>query len=200
MSTEINTPSGEQSKHRDTMDIKERSEPTLSNIVIRQMNYDDCDRVAELIYMLKVHQNMSGTHRCPAADDLRKEFFYGKKRPRNNGTFVNLAETSCADEQQNEQCSRIVGYMIYTNSYSIIEGRRLYITSFFIEEPYRRCRIGQRLFTTLVEHAHAINASRIDVPFMKDNNAGISFYKKRGAELADDEYQIYYKMLEKLSY
>lgn len=170
-------------------------EVAKEGICIRFAKIEEFHRLSELIGRLQRHQNMSRVYRIPISEELKLELnsFYkqedGEKILPNFGTYTVVA----IDERKLDKSpdDYVVGYLIYCNSYSIISGRRIFITSFFIEEDYRRLGIGKMFMEFLQNHSKKIGLSRIDVPFMKNNKVGIGFYKKLGATLADNEYQIY---------
>lgn len=165
---------------------------TKPSFKIRFVQVDEMDRLSELVRDLQIYQKMKKCPRLPTGEDFTKELAHmsssGKHIPNNFGTYSAVAiDTSKVPDQKN---SHIVGYMIYTQSYSIIIGRHFYINSFFIEEQYRRCGMGTKFIKFLKLHGQLLGIDGFDVPFMNDNLTGQKFYKRLGAMLVNEDYNL----------
>lgn len=150
-------------------------------------------RVAELVRALQEYQQKKDCTRLPKEEDFLRELVHvdsnGNLIANNNGTFTAVAIDLEKLDTPGEQY--IVGYVMYTQSFSIIDGRHLYINSFFIQEDYRRCGLGRRLVGFMRQHGQSLGHKGFDVPFMNNNLAGQSFYKKFGAYLVNEDYQLF---------
>lgn len=167
---------------------------TENSFKIRFLQPNEAGRLAELIGCLQKYQNMKGVEKLPNEEDLKRDLFQfddqGNMITNNKGTFVAVAIDKSKLEDSNSDQSYIVGYLIYSQAYSIKHGRKMYVNSFFIEDGYRRHGLGKKFMRFLRLHAELLGTDKFDVPFMKDNYIGQSFYKKMGAYLVDDEYNV----------
>lgn len=168
---------------------------TESRFKIRFLKPNEAGRLSELIGGLQTYQNMKGVTKVPEEDDLKRDLFHrdedGNIVTNNKGTFVAVAIDTSKPEDASPDQSYLVGYLIYTQDYSIMHGRQMYINSFFIEDAYRRHGIGKKFMRFFRLHARLLGSDRFDVPFMKDNHIGQKFYKTMGAYLVDDEYKLH---------
>lgn len=158
---------------------------------IRFMQDGEANRLSELVVSLQVYQKMKKCPRLPTGEDLTRELTHkdqdGIYQPNNFGTFTALAidmdKTTTPGDHSN-----IVGYLVYIQSFSIIHGRTFYITSFFIEEKYRRHGLGRKFIEFLRLHGKLVGNYGFDVPFMNDNHIGQKFYRSYGSYLVNEEY------------
>lgn len=159
---------------------------------VRFMKPDETSQVASLARSLQEYQQKKECSRLPSGDDFLRELVHvdnvGNLVANKNGTFTAVAVDLDKFEGANQ--SNIVGYLIYTQSFSIISGRQLYINSFFILQDYRRCGLGKQLIGFMVRHGQSLGHSSFDVPFMNNNTVGQTFYKKLGAYLTNENYQL----------
>lgn len=156
------------------------------------MQIGETDRVAELVKALQVYQKMKDCPRIPTGEDLVRELTHqdasGNKRPNNFGTFTVVAVGTSKSTEASH--SDIVGYLIYTQAFSIIRGRYFYINSFFIEEQYRRHGLGRKFIEFLKLHSELVGNDGFDVPFMNNNFIGQKFYKGYGSYLVNEDYHL----------
>jgi ribosomal protein S18 acetylase RimI-like enzyme len=161
---------------------------------IRFVRPNEMGRLSQLIAALQNYQNMKGVASLPSKEELEEDLTrhdeQGELIANNKGTFVAVAVDKSKTEENHPDQSYIVGYLIYTQGYSTTQGRLMYINSFFIEEAYRRHGLGKKFMRFFGLHARLLGNEKFDVPFMKNNHNGQSFYKKMGAYLVDDEYQL----------
>lgn len=150
-------------------------------------------RVAELVCSLQEYQQKKDCTRLPKEEDFLRELVHldsnGNLIANNNGTFTAVAIDLDKLDKLGELY--IVGYLMYTQSFSIIHGRRLYINSFFIQQDYRRCGLGKKLVDFMRQHGQSLGYNGFDVPFMNNNLVGQSFYKKLGAYIVNEDYQLF---------
>lgn len=156
------------------------------------MKPEEVGKVCELVKSLQNYQKMKHCPRLPNEDQLRNELIYrtedGKLMANNNGTFSVVAVDTTRVEEPNYAC--IVGYLIYSQSFSIIWGRSFFMNSFFIQEGYRGYGLGKKIMEYVKLHFVANRNNRVDVPFMNNNVLGQKFYSKYGATLVNDEFQV----------
>lgn len=164
---------------------------TARSFTVRSMRVDEVGRVKELVHALQHYQQMKRCPRLPTEQQLYDELTHedphtGTRLPNNNGTYVIVAVDNMRVSEPEHKC--IVGYMIYTQAFSPIQGRKFYMTSFFIEESYRRHKLGTKMIEHLKAHGRSMGIYSFDVPFMNDNVIGQKFYAKLGARLVSHEY------------
>lgn len=79
--------------------------------------------------------------------------------------------------------SDIVGMALCYERYSTWKGRCLYLEDIVVRELYRRCGIGSRLFSTLIEYAKAKGYYSLNWQVLDWNEPALNFYKKWKAEI-----------------
>lgn len=166
-------------------------------IKLRFMRPDEAHKVAELIFALQKHQKMEKLPRIPSGQEIEHELTYKDEKTgtilaNKNGTYTIVAidvKKSQNDDGGNNY-DYIIGYMIYYQAFSILDGRYFYMTSFFIEQEYRLQGLGKKFMEFMRLHALATDNKRVDIPFMNNNEIGIKFYSKYGSYLVNNEYLI----------
>lgn len=160
---------------------------------------EEVDRVSELVRDLQRYQKMKVCPRLPTCQDFEKELTRrdgaeNQLKTNNKGTFTLVAIDL---DIKNEGCpsSNIVGYLMYSLSFSIVEGKSIWINSFFIQEGYRKQGLGRKFIETMGLHAKSLGVCTVDVPVMNDNDTGLKFYQNYRARLVNDEFQIMAKIL-----
>lgn len=165
---------------------------------VRCMKPEEVERVRELVISLQLHQKMQNCPRLPSVDDLKGELLYktedGRLMASNRGTFTVVAVDTTKCNEPN--FAYIVGYLIYSQSFSILWGRYFFMNSFFIEENYRGFGLGRKIMEYVRLHLMAIRNNGVDVPFMNNNILGQKFYSNYGATLVNHEYQVMNIMLD----
>lgn len=162
------------------------------------MQVDEIARVSSLVRSLQAYQKMKRCERLPSTEDFQAELSHerpedGARIANNFGSWTIVAvDTNRLDDPDK---AYIVGYMIYSRRFSVIHGVQLYITSFFIEENFRRHGLGRKFMEFIKLHGRMMGCKNIDVPFMNDNIIGQKFYKCHGAELVNEEYILWGKKM-----
>lgn len=162
------------------------------------MRPDEARRVNQLVLGLQTHQKMKNVPRLPGDSETERELTRRDERgewiANNNGTFVAVA----IDETKSESTCKdyVIGYLIYSQSFSALHGKYFWMNSFFIQEEYRRHGLGRKFMEYLKQHAIATKNNHIDVPFMNNNEIGKRFYANYGAKLVNNEYQMLMKGLD----
>lgn len=164
------------------------------NFLVRFIEPSEISRVAELLKELQNLQKMKICPRIPTGDDLTKVIAYedpvsGKLIPNNCGTFTIIVIDKTKMDDSGTK-SYIVGYLIYTEAFSIMIGAQYYINSFFIEANYRRSGLGQKLMDFVFEHARFRGIYRVDIPVMRANAVGRKFYARYSSYNIEDEYKM----------
>lgn len=161
--------------------------------IIRFAQASEYDRVAELIAELQDYQKLETVKRIPNGQELKEEVLANPdtedgKEIQNRGTYIAIAIDALTNQ--------IVGYIIYYHSFSLVDGFRMFISSLFIIETYRRCGIGNMFMKFMKDHlaTYQTDATRVDVSVMKNNDSGIKFYNKYNAQIVDDEYLLHIKI------
>lgn len=86
---------------------------------------------------------------------------------------------------ENEDDQEIIAFALYYFSYSTWKGVCLYLEDIYVQESYRKLKIGQALFDRVVEEAKKNKVPRMDWQVLNWNHSAINFYKKNNAELSD---------------
>lgn len=156
-------------------------------------------RVRQLVIDLQTWQKMKVCPRLPTVENFENELTHydmdtGEIFPNNLGTFTAVAIDESKKDLSGNQY--IVGYIMYSNSFSIIDGGHFWLNSFFIEQEYRKQGLGKKLMDFVRIHALASGFTRLDVPVMNDNINGLKFYAKYSAKLVNEEYHIMSKKID----
>ena len=86
---------------------------------------------------------------------------------------------------EKEDDHEIIAFALYYFSYSTWKGVCLYLEDIYVQESYRKFKIGQTLFDRVVEEAKKNKVPRMDWQVLNWNHPAINFYKKNNAELSD---------------
>jgi GNAT superfamily N-acetyltransferase len=86
---------------------------------------------------------------------------------------------------EKEDDREIIAFALYYFSYSTWKGVCLYLEDIYVQESYRKFKIGQTLFDRVVEKAKKNKVPRMDWQVLNWNHSAINFYKKNNAELSD---------------
>lgn len=171
---------------------------TEQRFKVRCMRPNEARRVNQLVLELQNHQKMKEVLRLPTSseteNDLTRRNDTGEWSSNNKGTFVAVAID--LDKQNLPNNEYVIGYLIYSQAYSRIHGKYIYMNSFFIREEYRRHGLGKKFMAYLRQHAIATENKHIDVPFMNNNEVGKKFYGNYGARLVNGEYLMLMKGLD----
>lgn len=159
---------------------------------LRFMRPQESCRVSELVNALQLYQNIRECPRLPSSEDLLNELTHTTKEGvvvgNNFGTFVVVAiDLNRLDEPNN---AGVIGYLIYTQGFCILNGRHFYMNSFFIQEGYRHHGLGTKFIKFMKLHGLSVGVSRVDIPFMNNNTIGQKFYKRFGSFMVNEEYEI----------
>ena len=81
-----------------------------------------------------------------------------------------------------------IGYAIYYPSFASFSGQRsMYLEDLYVKEAYRGKGIGEKLLSAVAVDAAASNCDRLDFMVLDWNTPAVTFYKKLGVEVNDDE-------------
>lgn len=162
---------------------------------VRFLRCDELGRLAELIEALQAHQQLKGVLRIPSEQELQHDLAHvradGTRVANDHNTFVAVLEDLAAKEATGGEqggMKHLVGYAVYLQDYDIIHGRKLYLTSLFIEKQYRFFGLGRVLMQFLRLHGDLLDMETCDVPYMLDNKIGIKFYSKYKPRQVGDEH------------
>lgn len=81
----------------------------------------------------------------------------------------------------------VVGFALFYSSYSTWKGRCIYLEDLYVQEAYRRHKIGDALFETVRKIAIDRKCKRMDWQVLDWNEPAIKFYEKKNA-LLDPEW------------
>ncbi|HUX96044.1 MAG TPA: GNAT family N-acetyltransferase [Bacteroidales bacterium] len=122
----------------------------------------------------------------PAILSLIKKLAEYEREPEKVTNSVALMK----EEQEHFRCfvaetenGEIVGMALYFFAYFTWVGKSLYLEDIFVEEQFRRYRIGSSLLNKIFEVAKEENCKRVRWQVLDWNSDAIAFYRKRGAEI-----------------
>ncbi|MEY4521351.1 MAG: hypothetical protein RIT10_536 [Bacteroidota bacterium] len=78
---------------------------------------------------------------------------------------------------------QIVGFALFYTNYSTWKGKCLYLEDLFVLPEFRRSKIGDQLFDTVVKEAQRRKVRRMDWQVLDWNETAIQFYKAKNATL-----------------
>lgn len=173
----------------------------MDSIEIRAIKVEELGRLCKLIHDLHDYQSMEHVNRMPSEEEIRQELSHkvensDKLKANNMCTYPIVAVDKTRLNEPNHDY--IIGYMIYTHSFSIIHGRCLFLTSFFIEENYRRKGIGKKIMEYIHLQALVLKAKHFDVSYMNNNYKGLNFYRSFGAYSCNKDYEMMIMKVQKL--
>jgi GNAT superfamily N-acetyltransferase len=142
----------------------------MNSITVRQGRKEDLPRVLELVKELAEFERAS--HEVINTVDLMEEDGFGPNPI--YGFFV------C------ENARGIVGLSLYYWRYSTWKGKRLYLEDIIVTESERGQGIGKLLFDRTMVKALEENCTGMMWQVLDWNEPAINFYKKYGANLAQD--------------
>lgn len=140
----------------------------LLDLNIRYANNEDLSKVRELIGELAAYEE--APHEVTLDEATFKRDFQVGHQPYFNILVAELEQT-------------IVGFALYFYTYSTWKGRCLYLEDFYVKADYRRKKIGQALFDSIIAIAKEESVKRLAWQVLDWNEPAIEFYKKYNAEL-----------------
>jgi len=79
-----------------------------------------------------------------------------------------------------------VGYIIYYQTYSTYDGRRiLFLEDIFVAEDVRKKGVGKRMFSFCLEEAKKLGCCELQWAVLTWNEDAIAFYKRMGGKRQD---------------
>lgn len=78
---------------------------------------------------------------------------------------------------------KVVGFALFYTSYSTWKGRCVYLEDLYVQEAFRRHKIGDALFESVRQIAIDRKCKRMDWQVLDWNEPAIEFYKKKHAIL-----------------
>ena len=129
----------------------------------------DAGLVMSFIHHLSVYEEMEGS--VQATEELLRENLFRKK-----GAEVLFALVD----------GKEVGMALYTAGFAGYLGKQnLFLDTLYVLEEYRRDGVGQAIFGRLAEIAEERGCGRIEWICLKENQPGMNFYRKQGANMLD---------------
>jgi ribosomal protein S18 acetylase RimI-like enzyme len=142
------------------------------NTTIRAANINDMEEVFNLVKELAIYEKAE-QEVTTNAKTYRKDF--------EEGLFEVLLAT--IDD-------KIVGMMLYYNTYSTWKGKMIYLEDFIIKEAYRKQGIGQQLYDYFIEVVKLKDASLAKWQVLNWNTPAINFYEKNNAEIEQNWWNV----------
>lgn len=87
-----------------------------------------------------------------------------------------------------------IGYAFYFYTYHTWTGKAIYLDDLYVKEKYRRFSVGTMLTCALIDLARQNNCKSIRWQVLDWNKEAISFYKKLGATVGDDNLNCNYEI------
>ncbi len=85
------------------------------------------------------------------------------------------------------EAKQIFGFATFYFTYNSWSGKGLYLDDLYVQEKYRKHKIGSRLLYTVIDFAKKENCKRLRWLVSKWNTNAIEFYKKIGAAVEETE-------------
>ena len=138
-------------------------------ITFRMAEEKDAGLVMSFVHHLSVYEEMEGS--VQATEELLRENLFRKK-----GAEVLFALVD----------GKEVGMALYTAGFAGYLGKQnLFLDTLYVLEEYRRDGVGQAVFGRLAEIAEGRGYGRIEWICLKENQPGMNFYRKQGANMLD---------------
>lgn len=138
---------------------------------------------------------MDITIRKVTEQDLPKVF----KLVKEFAHYLNKAEkvkTTIDDfvkNQENYSCilaentkGEAIGYALFSTLFHTWSGKSIFLDDLYVRDEYRRCSVGTMLICSLIEYAKQQQVKSINWQVLDWNESAISFYKKMGATVGDE--------------
>lgn len=167
-------------KQNDIKRIADSERLKMSNykVFIRKAIKGDCVEIFRLIKELAIHEKSPNAVKVNT-EKLQRDGFESENPPFMCMVIVVLDSSSnLPDFFKN---SEIVGYTLYSRSYSSYEGKRFVLGDVFISAAYRGQGLGKKLMAAVCKEAIKENVKTIRFNVLK-TNPSIEFYKKLGIE------------------
>ncbi len=121
---------------------------------------------------------------------LLKEFSVFQKTPEKVTITLEQMENdwnlfTCFVAENDAQ--QIIGFATFYFTYNSWSGKGLYLDDLYVEEKYRKHKIGSRLLYKVIDFAKKENCKRLRWLVSKWNTNAIEFYKKIGAAVEETE-------------
>ncbi|XP_048731757.1 thialysine N-epsilon-acetyltransferase-like isoform X2 [Ostrea edulis] len=85
-----------------------------------------------------------------------------------------------AENQENDS-SKLIGYVLYYYIYSTWEGKCIYMEDLYVSPAYRGRGIGSRLMGSVCKVAVEKKCARVHFAVLAWNKSSIDYYKRQGA-------------------
>lgn len=94
-----------------------------------------------------------------------------------------------------EENGTVVAFLNYFYNYSSFELKKcIWIEDVFVEDTSRRKGLGEALFNYVKQEAKASDCARVEWLVRRNNQLGIDFYNKIGAEVDDGTIYVKWKL------
>ncbi|MEN9919518.1 MAG: hypothetical protein RL662_1954 [Bacteroidota bacterium] len=137
------------------------------NIEIRKATETDLPTIFALIKEFATYLGKS-THVKTSLEDFKREY--------------SLFDCLLAETEDGVA----VGYALFCFTFHTWSGKSIYLDDLYIKEEYRRCQIGSKLVHSLIDYAKQHRCKNINWQVLDWNEKAISFYKKMGVTVGDD--------------
>lgn len=140
------------------------------NFIIREATIKDAKQILDLIVELAVFEKEPNAVEV-TVEDLEKDGFG------NNPVF------KCFVAEHN---SEIAGIAIVYNRYSTWKGKIIHLEDLIVSKKYRGKGLGTLLLNQVVIYGNNLGVKRINWEVIDWNEAAISFYEQKGANVLRD--------------
>ncbi|XP_034328517.2 thialysine N-epsilon-acetyltransferase isoform X1 [Magallana gigas] len=138
-------------------------------IVIRKAEVKDCPGIFDLITELAIHEK----HQDQMKISLEKF--------REDGFGDNTKFQCFVAECEENDTLRLIGYVIYFNTYSTWQGKCIHMEDIYVVPEYRSKGIGSKLIGSVCKVADLQNCGRVQFIVRDSNKSAMKFYKHQGA-------------------
>lgn len=140
-------------------------------IVIRKAKVSDCRGILDLITELAIFEKQQ--HQLKMSLEKLQEDGFGEDKQ---------FQCFVAECKEKDTCaSKLIGYVIYFNSYSTWQGNCMHMDDIYVLPEYRNMGIGSKLIGSVCKEADLQKCARVDFIVRDSNKSAINFYQHQGA-------------------
>ena len=140
------------------------------NLVIRKLQKEDVPQFFRLIKEMAIYEKRGKEVKITEEDLIADGF--GKNSL--FGAIVAAVE------------DRIVGFIVYYFSYSTWKGKSIYLHELFVDEKFRKMKVGTKLFESVLEIAKKEKVGRVEWRVLNWNKPAIDFYNKYNTKMESE--------------
>lgn len=142
----------------------------VDNLKIRSASIEDSPTILSFIKKIAKYEKLE--KEVVATIDTLEEYIFRKKYAQ-----VILCELN----------NKAIAFAVFFYTFSTFTGKpTLYIEDIYVDEEYRHCGVGSKIFKHLSSLAIKEGCGRLELSVLKWNEHAIKFYKKMGGYVLDE--------------